>query len=243
MDSWPPGSIDTDLSNLQKRYLPDVPHYDITGLLNDSRLGSAALVSSFGAESVILLHFVSRIRPNVAVLFLDTGKHFPETLLYRDQLAERLNLNLHVVTPSKEDLAQEDPYGALHTHDANACCRLRKVFPLQDVLGKFDTWISGQKRYQSSSRANVPILERDGVRLKVNPLAMWSKQDIVDYRKLHDLPSHPLEAQNYFSIGCAPCTNPVQPGEDPRNGRWASSPDKTECGLHLGPSGGFHRKS
>ena len=240
--SWPSGGLDPLLQALQETYLPTLQAYDIPGLLRDRRLGRAAIVSSFGAESVVLLHYVTRIVPDIDVLFIDTGKHFPETLAYRDAVAARLGLNLISVTPSETVLQAEDPYGALYNVDPNICCTIRKVFPLQDALDGYDSWISGRKRFQSHTRAAVPILERDGGKLKLNPLALWPPSALADYAASHDLPPHPLGAQGYPSIGCRPCTRPVRAGEDARAGRWAGAPDKTECGIHLGPDGGFARR-
>lgn len=240
--SWPIGGLDPAIEALQKDHLPDMAHYDIPGLLHDPRIGRCAIVSSFGAESVVLLHYVTRIRPDVDVLFIDTQKHFPETLSYRDTVCERLGLNLVVVSPDPGDMAKQDPYGSLFNIDANMCCVLRKVFPLQDTLSRYDSWVSGRKRFQSSSRAAIPVLERDSDKIKINPLALWDKTDIDGYFETHDLPRHPLEAKGYPSIGCLPCTRPVKPGEDARAGRWAGTPDKTECGLHIGPDGGIVRR-
>lgn len=239
--SWPSGGFDEALSELQERYLPDLGHIDIQGLIDDPALGALAIVSSFGAESAVLLHYISEIRPRTPVLFLDTGKHFTETLQYRDSLTKLLGLNLIVFRPNHDELSREDPNGDLHLKEPNACCALRKTFPLQDALSSYDSWISGRKRYQSKSRSTIPIIERDGEKIKLNPLALWKKEDLEFYFERHRLPRHPLEGQGYLSIGCAPCTSPVANGVDPRAGRWAQMPEKTECGIHLGPDGTFKR--
>ncbi|MBK1636620.1 phosphoadenylyl-sulfate reductase [Rhodovulum adriaticum] len=238
---WPIGGSDALLEALQADYLPDLGHVDMGGLLTDPRLGRVALVSSFGAESAVLLHYVTRVFPDIPVLFIDTGCHFPETLAYRDDLAARLNLNLVNLRPDAALIAEEDPTGDLPRRDPNMCCTLRKTFPLADALEGYETWISGRKRYQGQTRAALPALERDGTHIKVNPLVFWSPQEISEYFKLHDLPRHPLVDRGYVSIGCAPCTRPVKQGEDIRAGRWADNPDKTECGIHLGPDGRFVR--
>ncbi|WP_299567018.1 phosphoadenylyl-sulfate reductase [uncultured Sulfitobacter sp.] len=240
--AWPIGGLDPVIEALQEEYLPQISDYDLGGLLCDTRLGRRAIVSSFGAESVVLLHYVSRLVPDIDVLFIDTHKHFRETLEYRDTVAQALNLNLVNVEPDKTELAKEDPYGSLFNIDVNMCCTLRKVFPLQDALRGYDSWVSGRKRFQASTRAAIPVLERDTDKIKINPLALWSKHDIDSYFFEHDLPRHPLEAKGYPSIGCQPCTRAVKPGEDVRAGRWAGTPDKTECGLHIGPDGNFARK-
>ncbi len=231
------------LESLQERYLPDMDHVDVPGLISDPALGDTAIVSSFGAESAVLLHYVNDLRPGIPVLFLDTHKHFAETLAYRDSLSKRLDLNLQIVTPNRGDIDQEDPKGTLYQADPNACCTIRKTFPLQDALAPFDSWISGRKRFQGNARAALPVIERDGEKLKVNPLAVWSKAAVEAYFKLHDLPRHPLEANGFPSIGCQPCTRAVKAGEDPRAGRWAQLPDKVECGIHLGPDGTFVRNA
>lgn len=212
-------------------------------LLNDDALGLTAVVSSFGAESAVLLHYVTNVLPNIAVLFLDTGKHFSETIAYRDVLVEKLGLNLQIVVPEDRMLASEDPSGRLHEMDPNACCTIRKTFPLQDAITPFNSWISGRNRYQGGSRVVVPVIERDGEKLKLNPLAVWSKDDVDAYFESQNLLRHPLESKGFPSIGCLPCTRPVAHGEDPRAGRWAHAPEKTECGIHLGPDGRFSRSS
>ena len=239
--AWPEAAVDPALNYLQERYVPDLQHVDIKGLLHDELLSNAALVSSFGAESAVLLHLVALIRPDVPVLFIETDRHFRETLEYRDQLIDLLGLELIVVEPNAKELSREDPVGNLSQRDPNACCLLRKSFPLQDALSGYDAWISGRKRFQAASRSTIPLVERDGSKIKINPLALWDKDDLNAYFAKHDLPRHPLEAQGYPSIGCAPCTNKVEPGADPRSGRWSTFQGKTECGIHLGPDGTFTR--
>ena len=202
-------------------------------VLAEQMVGDVALVSSFGAESAALLHLVASIDPSVPVLFLDTGKHFPETLAYRDTLVERLGLTgLRVLTPDPELLAKKDGSGLRWSYDPDGCCEIRKVIPLDAAMAGFDASITGRKAFQASTRNALPRFEVDSAgKLKVNPLADWTKADIEAYFAAHDLPRHPLEAQGYLSIGCAPCTSKVKPGEDPRSGRWAGW-DKTECGIH-----------
>ncbi|MBA4760227.1 phosphoadenylyl-sulfate reductase [Sphingomonas sp.] len=202
-------------------------------VLTESMVGDVALVSSFGAESAALLHLVASIDPAVPVLFLDTGKHFPETLAYRDTLAERLGVTgLRVLTPDPELLAKKDESGLRWSYDPDGCCEIRKVLPLDAAMAGFDASITGRKAFQASTRNALPRFEVDAAgKLKVNPLADWTKADIEAYFAAHDLPRHPLEAQGYLSIGCAPCTSKVKPGEDPRSGRWVGW-EKTECGIH-----------
>lgn len=195
-------------------------------------LGQAALVSSFGAESVVLLHMVSQVAPRTPVLFVDTQMLFPETLDYQRTLAETLGLTVRVIRARALRLAQRDPANVLHRSDPDACCDLRKRTPLAEALQPFDSWISGRKRHQSKTRASLPLVEQDGPRLKLNPLADWSAQDIRAYIDLCALPRHPLVATGYPSLGCAPCTSRVAPGEDPRAGRWRGQ-SKDECGIHF----------
>ncbi|MEP9360317.1 phosphoadenylyl-sulfate reductase [Sphingomonas sp. KR3-1] len=201
-------------------------------VLGNHMLGDVALVSSFGAESAALLHLVAQADPNVPVIFLDTGKHFPETLAYRDQLVDFIGLkNLQIIAPDPEAIEKRDATGLRWSYDPDGCCEIRKVIPLEKALAGFDTSITGRKAFQASTRNALPRFEVEGDRLKFNPLASWTKDDIEAYFVEHDLPRHPLEAQGYLSIGCAPCTSVVKPGEDPRSGRWRGW-DKTECGIH-----------
>lgn len=243
MSSWPPGGADSELDRLKSRYFPSLKETDLAGLLEDPALKNMAVVSSFGAESAVLLHWVMGIRPEIPIIFIDTGKHFAETIHYRDLLRERLGFRLIVAAPDPAILKDEDPGDMLHLADPNSCCTIRKTFPLQDALSGFAAWISGRKRYQGSSRSALPLVERDGERIKVNPMALWSRERIELYFSDHGLPRHPLEKSGYVSIGCAPCTRPVRESEDPRAGRWPQMPEKTECGIHLGPDGRFARMS
>ena len=208
----------------------------LSSVLRDGLAGDVAVVSSFGAESAVLLHLVSRIDPGIPVLFLETGKHFPETLAYRDLLIERLGLtNVINLTPDPEELTKKDETGLRWSYDPDGCCEIRKVKPLAKAIGAFDATITGRKSFQSATRANLPRFEIDTSdahgRLKINPLIDWSAEDLAAYIAEHDLPPHPLVAEGYPSIGCSPCTTKVAPGEDPRSGRWKGW-DKTECGIH-----------
>lgn len=208
----------------------------LAAVIADKMVGEAAIVSSFGAESAVLLHLVTQVAPDMPVLFLDTGKHFPETLAYRDLLAERLKLNLVNLTPDPEELAARDETGLRWSYDPDGCCELRKVKPLARAMAGLDATFTGRKGFQSATRTGLPRFEIDTTdaegRLKVNPLANWAKPELDAYFEIHDLPRHPLEADGYPSIGCAPCTSKVLPGEDPRAGRWRGW-DKVECGIHL----------
>jgi phosphoadenosine phosphosulfate reductase len=214
-------------------------------VLREGLAGDVAVVSSFGAESAVLLHLIAQIDPGLPVLFLETGKHFPETLAYRDLLVGRLGLTGVVnLVPDPAVLAAKDESGLRWSYDPDGCCEIRKVLPLAAALADFDATLTGRKAFQSSTRANLPRFEVDTSdamgRLKINPLIDWSADDIAAYIAEHDLPPHPLVAEGYPSIGCSPCTHKVAPGEDPRSGRWKGW-DKTECGIHspvqLGPDG------
>jgi len=196
--------------------------------------GRIALVSSFGAESAILLDLVARVEPSLPVIFLDTGKLFPETLAYRRELVERLGLtDVRTERPRPGDLRRDDPDGDLWEDDPDACCELRKTAPLQRALGRFDAWITGRKRYHRGPRENLPPFEVQDGWVKVNPLARWSPEAVGRAFEERRLPLHPLTARGYRSIGCAPCTGPVAPDQPVRAGRWPRA-DKTECGIHLG---------
>jgi phosphoadenosine phosphosulfate reductase len=195
--------------------------------------GRIALVSSFGSEAAVLLHMAAEIDRRLPVIFLDTGKLFGETLRYRDKLARRLNLSdLRIVKPEAVGLAAGDPDGMLFDRDADSCCALRKVVPLRQALAGFDAWISGRKRYQGALREFMPVIEASGEKIKINPLARWSREGIDAEFAARDLPHHPLEADGFLSIGCMPCTHRVAPGAEQRAGRWAGR-EKTECGIHL----------
>lgn len=200
--------------------------------------GKIALVSSFGADSAVLLAMVADIDRSLPVLFLDTGKLFPATLAYRDRLVEALGLT-GVITrsPDAANLATADPAGALWMADTDACCEIRKVRPLAAALAPYAAWISGRKRYQAETRANLPLFEAVNGRIKVNPLLGWDRMRIEAYREARRLPPHPLVAEGYPSIGCLPCTDKVMPGEDERAGRWRGKA-KTECGIHIGRTSG-----
>ncbi|MEO1044142.1 MAG: phosphoadenylyl-sulfate reductase [Pseudomonadota bacterium] len=208
----------------------------LASVIRDNLVGDLAVVSSFGAESAVLLHMIAEVDPATPVLFLDTQKHFPETLAYRDELIAHLGLtNLVILTPDEAELATKDKTELRWSYDPDGCCEIRKVKPLAKALAGYDASITGRKGFQSSTRAGLPRFEIDTSdaqgRLKINPLANMSAEDIEAYFEKRDLPRHPLVEQGYPSIGCAPCTSKVAPGEDPRSGRWKGW-DKTECGIH-----------
>ena len=192
-----------------------------------------AVVSSFGADSAVLLHLIASVDPAISILFIDTGRHFPETLAYVETLTQSLGLkDVRHCGPQPAEVARLDPINERAGYDPDGCCAFRKVAPLEAALVPFKAWISGRKRFQAETRSSVPQIESADDRVKFNPLAEWSSADVEAYGALHDLPAHPLVAQHYLSIGCAPCTTPVAEGEDARAGRWRSTA-KVECGIHV----------
>ncbi|SDE95570.1 phosphoadenylylsulfate reductase (thioredoxin) [Salipiger thiooxidans] len=207
----------------------------LEGALRDPDAGEIAMVSSFGAESVALLHLVALIDRKTPVLFIDTRLLFAETLAYQQDVAERLHLSdVRVIRTDEALLRDRDPNDDLRQASTDACCALRKTIPLEQALAGFDGWITGRKRFQSSTRATLEFfeLEEETGRIKVNPLAHWAPEDVRAYMVENRLPKHPLVARGYPSIGCAPCTSPVAEGEDPRSGRWRGE-EKIECGIHF----------
>ena len=205
----------------------------LSAAVRDLFPGRVAVVSSFGAESAVLLHLVAGIDPATPVLFIDTGRHFAETLDYRDRLTIHLGLtDVRSTGPSAEEVARRDANGSRSTWDPDGCCAFRKTAPLQKALAGFDAWITGRKSFQTATRSALAAFEADGSHIKINPLARWSAADLAAHAADHRLPRHPLIDQGFASIGCAPCTSAVRPGEDPRAGRWRDF-DKIECGIHL----------
>ena len=214
----------------------------LRSVLSDGLIGDVAVVSSFGAESAVLLQLIAEADKRIPVIFLETHKHFPETLAYRDELVAHLGLTgLLIVEPDAALLAAKDANELRWSWDPDGCCDIRKVQPLARALAGFDASISGRKGFQSATRSGLPRFEIDRTdaqgRLKFNPLASWSPADIEAYMVRRALPRHPLVDQGYPSIGCAPCTSRVAPGEDPRSGRWKGW-DKVECGIHVPGSPG-----
>ena len=191
-----------------------------------------ALVSSFGTESAALLKVMAEVDPAIPVVFLDTGWLFEETLAYRDTLIGTLGLrDVRSIKPLDETLSREDPNRELWFSDPDACCRIRKVEPLARALKPFAAWINGRKRFQGGARAEIPVVEDDGTKLKFNPFANVSREEIEAIYKMVKLPPHPLVASGYLSVGCMPCSSRTAPGEDARAGRWRGR-SKTECGIH-----------
>lgn len=222
------------VAHLNTRYRNHAAKAVLERALSDSAVGRIALVSSFGAESVVLLHMLSVLDRATPVLFIDTQMLFPETLAYQAEVSAALGLtDVRIIRAQPAALAARDGEGLLHRDSTDACCALRKVEPMERALENFDAWITGRKRFQGATRAALDFFENEGDRrIKVNPLAHWAPTDVQEYILNNRLPRHPLIKQGYPSIGCAPCTSPVKPGEDPRAGRWRDE-DKAECGIHF----------
>jgi len=203
-----------------------------------------ALVSSFGAESVVLLDIAAKIDRNMPVVFIDTHMLFAETLDYQLELADRLGLtNVQRISADETVLRLSDADKTLHQSAPDDCCHLRKTMPLEAALSGFRAWVTGRKRHQTQDRAHMQVVEVDQAgRIKINPLANWDAQTVANYMNTHDLPRHPLVADGFQSIGCAPCTSRTIDGEDPRAGRWRGA-EKTECGIHFGADGTIKRNS
>ena len=222
-----------DAAAMEARFAGVATQDLLAELLAGELKGRVAAVSSFGAESAVLLHMIAQVDADVPVIFTNTQKMFGETLAYRDELAERLGFtDLRVYRPDPRVLAAKDETGLRWSYDPDGCCAIRKVEPLRRALQPFDAWISGRKGFQAATRTAIPLFEMDEGRLKLNPLAGWDKARLDAYFAEHELIRHPLEAQGYPSVGCAPCTSKVLPGEDPRAGRWRGW-DKVECGIHV----------
>ncbi len=231
----PGGSAVPEAQVLVSALNAGLTHHGATDVLRAAfqSVPDLALVSSFGAESVVLLHLAAMVNRDVPVIFIDTEMLFSETLVYQQEVAERLRLrNVQIIRA--DHIAAQDPGNTLHQRDTDACCALRKTRPLQAALASYAGWITGRKRYQSGTRAALEFFELEGTtgRIKVNPLARWASEDVRDYMDENRLPRHPLVAQGYPSIGCAPCTSKVAEGEDPRAGRWRDQ-QKDECGIHF----------
>ncbi len=200
------------------------------------RAQRACITSSFQAEDVAVLHMVLQLEPRIPVIFLETGYHFPETLVYRDRIASAWNLNLVNVEAEQSVAEQESQFGILNQTAPDRCCGLRKVEPLFRALGSYTTWVTGLRRQQSKSRANLQpheffTLPTGKILAKLSPLAQWTTRDVWQYAEQHSIPLLPLYEQGYTSIGCAPCTSLPFDANDPRSGRWSGR--KLECGIHL----------
>jgi phosphoadenosine phosphosulfate reductase len=227
------------LSILQDKARGRDAHGILELALREEFAGKTAVVSSFGAESVVLLKLVADIDPNTPILFLNTGKLFGETLRYRDRLQDVLGLgDVRSLSPSLEERQNKDPEGTLWSRNADACCDFRKTIPLARALEPFQAQITGRKRFQTRERADMQPVEYFETRYRFNPLWQWDLHQLEAFIERNNLPRHPLVEDGYPSIGCMPCTRRVQAGEDYRAGRW-SGLDKDECGIHLTDGGGI----
>lgn len=225
-----------DVAALDARLNDASPAEIIGAAIEISGREKLALVSSFGTESAALLKFAADVDRAIPVVFLDTGWLFEETLAYRDALIDRLGLtDVRTIHPLTADVARQDADRELWLTDPDACCHLRKVEPLTRALAPFDAWLNGRKRFQGGDRAAIPVVERDGARLKFNPLANVTAAELKTLYVEAKLPPHPLVASGYASVGCMPCSSRSAPGEDARAGRWRGQA-KTECGIHVAKS-------
>jgi phosphoadenosine phosphosulfate reductase len=225
-------SATTTADDLQRRLGYSAPTRVLAAALRELFPGRVAVVSSFGAESAVLLHLVAAIDRATPVVFIDTSCHFAETLRYRDALTAHLGLSdVRSIGPTAEEIARLDGDTTRAIWDPDGCCAFRKTQPLQRALAGFEAWITGRKRFQATTRFDLPVFEADAPHIKINPLASWSTADLAAYVTQHRLPPHPLLAKGFASIGCAPCTSAQRPGEEARAGRWRGL-EKTECGIH-----------
>lgn len=225
------------IHELNERFEGQPPEATLRWLLEEAAVPRVAAASAFQAEGTCLLDMAVAIRPDLPVLFLDTGFHFKETLAFRDQLVRRLHLNVVSLGGEHTPESQAAAFGdRLYESDPDLCCRLNKVLPFTRALHHYDAWITALRRDSSPRRAGTPILEQYELEpgrtmLKLNPMAAWTRRDVWTYLRERDLPHHPLYDLGYAQIGCAPCTRLVFPGEDERAGRWDGA-QKVECGIH-----------
>jgi phosphoadenosine phosphosulfate reductase len=231
-----------DLLKLNTEF-ENVPPKEILLWAWDSFKPSIAVTSSFQTQSLPLLHMISEYVPEMSILFLDTGFHFPETLAFRDLLVQKYKLNIKNLKTEMGHDGFKNSHGDLYRQNPDLCCFINKVEPLKKAMRDLQAWVSGIRRDQTDARRNIDVitLQPDGL-YKICPLASWTRQDIWQYIYDHNLPEHPLLAQGYLSIGCAPCTRQVFHGEDERAGRWPGT-EKTECGLHIPTDGNENKKN
>ncbi|MCB0153209.1 MAG: phosphoadenylyl-sulfate reductase [Anaerolineae bacterium] len=232
-------SQEFDLPHLNERFETETAAQIIAWAVQTFR-PKVAMSCSFQTQSLPLLHIISQVAPDLPVMFVDTSYHFPETLVFRDQLVREWGLNLQIVRAAPpRGAAVQPPEPDLYRRNPDLCCFINKVEPMQQTTAGLRAWISGIRRDQSPTRAKSHILEQTSAGLlRVHPMANWTRQDVWQYIHDHSLPEHPLLSQGYLSIGCAPCTQPIFTGQDERAGRWAGQA-KTECGLHTVLRGGM----
>lgn len=224
--------------DLNARFEDDTPQQIMHWALLESGLDRIAVASSFQAETTVLMDMAVRVKPDVPILFLQTGFHFAETLAFKEQLTERLGLSVMELLGDHTVESQAEEFGErLYERDPGRCCEVNKVIPLRRALRNLDAWVTGMRRDSSPTRADAPIMEQYELEpgktlVKFNPMANWGRREVWAYLKEHDLPHIPLYGLGYASIGCAPCSRALFPGEDERAGRWAGQM-KTECGIHV----------
>lgn len=237
-----------DLVKLNQEFEAKHPEEVIRWAVREFK-GGIAMTSSFGPESGVLLHIVSRIDPSTPVLFLETGYHFPETLQYKEELIRLFDLKNVIdlkADPKRKAEVVKQYEGVPYEKNPDLCCQINKVDPLDQAIQEYEAWMSGIRRHQTDFRKSVQIIEEYGRRggaappagaettpllYKISPLANMTSREMWWYLKEHEIPKHPLYDKGYLSIGCWPCTRPVQEGDDERSGRWAGKA-KTECGIH-----------
>jgi phosphoadenosine phosphosulfate reductase len=231
------------IRQLNGRFESAKPLEIVEWALTDSGLDEMAISTAFQVEGTCLIHMATRLRPDIPILFLETGYHFAETLAFKQRLTELLGLNVRELTGDHTVASQAEAYGPrLYERDPKQCCELNKVIPFARGLHEYDAWLTSMRRDSAWTRRDTPIVSRtrldpDGKTvIKINPIANWTRQEAFAYLKEHDLPRNPLYDLGFASIGCAPCTRMVFAGEDERAGRW-SGLLKTECGIHVREAG------
>jgi phosphoadenosine phosphosulfate reductase len=228
--AWSPEALQELSQHFKSRSPEEILHWGIAAFSP-----AITLATSFGPQSIVLMHLLAQIHPETTVFYLDTDLLFPETYALRDDLAARLGLRFTCVRSRLSLEEQAAAHGAaLWWRNPDVCCHVRKVEPLRHFLASQRAWITGIRREHTSTRANAGVIEWDATNglVKLNPLANWHTEQVWAYIRAHDLPFNPLHTQGYPSIGCWPCTKPVRSGDNPRAGRWANW-NKTECGIHL----------
>lgn len=226
-----------EIRDLNERFESAQPLEIVRWALEDSAIERIALASAFQAEGTCVMHMASLVRPDIEVLFLETGFHFAETLAFKEQLADRFGLTVTDLVGAYTVEQQTAEFGErLYEHDPQRCCEINKVRPMFEALQKLDAWITAFRRDSSPTRATAPILDRYELEpgrpiMKINPVVNWTRRDTVAYLDEHGLPHNPLYDLAYASIGCAPCTRMRFEGEPERAGRWAGL-SKWECGIH-----------
>ena len=228
-----PAHIEQELAELNQKFADAEPLDVLKFAIKQRYIDDIAVVSSYGAEAVILLHLASLVDNNLPVIFIDTGKLFGETKSYRKKVNQQLNLtNIITFKGDEDEIKAADPKSILWSQDTTACCHVRKVLPYARATAPYTALITGRKRFQGNSRSDLNTFEFANGQVKINPLANWGLDQLKNYILDNDLPRHPLVADGYLSIGCMPCTDKVASDAEYRDGRWQGQ-EKTECGIHL----------